>query len=261
MDRKWTKQEIEYLEEKWGSKPMEGIAKELGRKIGGVQAKAHKLGLGRFTRAGDYITIYELAEVVNQRRLDGHTMRTWRRQDMPIRRKKVKTMMHNVIAIEDFWEWASTHREILDFSKIEENVLGIEPEWVKTKRKWDVEKARLNTKWEWTKAEDEKLKRLIERGMSANEIAIELRRTVGAVYTRKRKLGLEMNRQRSERCIFSEEEQETIKRLIEESCSYIVMSHQIGKGEKAIRGFVGRTYGTEDLDKIRTNKRQKRETE
>ena len=60
MNRKWTKSEIEYLENEWGSQSVPAIAKALDRTEIAVTNKAWKLGLGRFTMSGDYITLYEL---------------------------------------------------------------------------------------------------------------------------------------------------------------------------------------------------------
>lgn len=251
MYRKWTSQEIEYLEDNWGTKSIEAIGKELGRTSCGVQVKAQRMGLGRFTLSGDYITVYELARAINGRKMDGHTFKTWKKVGMPIKKKKVKTMSHAVVNLKDFWKWAETHREYLDLSRMQENVLGEEPEWAKTKRKWDTEKNRLNKNWEWTKTEDEKLKRMLERGIPVSKIAFELKRTTGAVQARKRKLGIEIHPPKKHGEKLDDEQKKQIKRLIQESCSYIVMSNLLQKPEKKIRTYVYKEYGTEDLDKVR----------
>lgn len=260
MYRRWDEEEIRFLEDNWGCKPMESIAKELGRSICGIQVKAQKLGLGRFTLSGDYITVYELARAVTGRKLDGKIFYTWRKAGLPVMGKKVKTMNHAVVKLDLFWKWAERNREYLDFSKMEENILGKEPEWVKSKRKWDIEKARLNKNWEWTKEEDEKMRRMYEKGFSTNEIAAELKRTSGATYFRKKKLGIqEPKRKRAKIQRITEEEKQIIERLINESCSYLVISNILKKGERVIRAYTARTYGTENMDEIRCKIKEKQE--
>jgi hypothetical protein len=38
--------------------------------------------------------------------------------------------------------------------------------------------------WQWTQADDDQLRAMLEAGMKATEIAPKLKRTVGAVYAR-----------------------------------------------------------------------------
>ena len=53
-NRYWTKEEIEFLQDKWGSMNVKTIAKNLNRSVDAVMLKKNRLGLGRFTESGDY---------------------------------------------------------------------------------------------------------------------------------------------------------------------------------------------------------------
>lgn len=63
-NKTWTKQEQEYLIEKWGTLPIKRIAKNLNRTELAVINKADRLHLGAFLASGDYITYNELLKTV-----------------------------------------------------------------------------------------------------------------------------------------------------------------------------------------------------
>lgn len=56
-------------------------------------------------------------------------------------------------------------------------------------------------------------------------------------------------REKSQR--WTEEKKEMLIRLIEKGYSYELIAEQMEKSSLAIRGFVLRTYGVENLDKVR----------
>ena len=115
MNRKWTKSEIEYLENEWGSQSVPAIAKALDRTEIAVTNKAWKLGLGRFTMSGDYITLYELFAALGYKAYTG-TFKYFTNNGLPYRVQKVHNSKRvRVININSFWKWAEENKEIIDF--------------------------------------------------------------------------------------------------------------------------------------------------
>ena len=55
----------------------------------------------------------------------------------------------------DFWKWAEQNQNFLDFSNFEENVLGVEPDWAKRKRKNDIFVKSLIITTPWTNRKEE----------------------------------------------------------------------------------------------------------
>lgn len=56
MKRNWSHIDESYLEEKWGTISVKGIAKKLNRTENAVVLKSQRMGLGAFLDAGDYVT-------------------------------------------------------------------------------------------------------------------------------------------------------------------------------------------------------------
>ena len=55
--KKWTQEELDFLEEKWGVLSKKLIAKKLNRSLNSVIVKAVRLGLGGYINARDEITL------------------------------------------------------------------------------------------------------------------------------------------------------------------------------------------------------------
>lgn len=60
-NRGWTEEEIQYLEDRWGSVSIKGIAKNIDRSVNAVKLKANRLGLGDARMHYDGITINQLS--------------------------------------------------------------------------------------------------------------------------------------------------------------------------------------------------------
>ena len=58
--RTWTKEEINYLSDKYGQTPIKQIAKNLNRTQSAVRNKITRLKLGKFLENGDYIVFNQL---------------------------------------------------------------------------------------------------------------------------------------------------------------------------------------------------------
>lgn len=251
----WTENEIAYLEDKWGTISISSIAKNLGRTESSILNKAQRLGLGRFLESGDYITFFQLLGALGYDKSGyDYKLISWvENRGFPLKTKIVRNCKFKVVNINDFWKWAEKNKDFLDFSRFEENVLGEEPQWVKTKRRYDIDKNRKYIKTPWTKQEDDKLRKLLkDYKYSYDDLSKIMRRTCGAIQRRVCDLNIK------ERPIkaynhnkYTMEEMRSINEWVLKGFGYELMSEKIGRSTKALRGFIYRIYGTESLDKAR----------
>lgn len=188
--RQWSKKDLEYLMDSWGSVSMATIAKNLGRTKGSVQQKASKLGLGPFLEAGEYVTLNQLLIALRGANQGSYTIKQWIDKGLPVRKKKVKNCSFKVVYLPDFWDWAEMNSTLIDFSRLEKNLLGAEPKWLDDQRRADQEK-RFYKLSPWTPAEDQTLIDLLNQyRYTYREISLRLKRTEGAIKRRMIDLGI-----------------------------------------------------------------------
>ena len=253
-NRNWTKQEEEYLIEKWGTISVKTIAKKLGRSENAILIRKTRLGLGAFLESGEYVTWNQLHLAIGLGAADGYRMISWvKNRDFPVRTKKVRENYYKVVYLEEWWKWAEKNRDILDFSKFEEGVLGYEPDWVKIKRKHDIEKKQKYIMSPWTKAEDDKLIHLVQKQKyTYDDLSKMLRRTNGAIQRRLCELGVRDRPVKADNHMrWTEEILEQLGELIKAGYGYELIAEKIGRSSKACRGRVYAMYLTENLDKVR----------
>ena len=253
--RAWTSGEVNHLEEKWGAVSVGCLATKLGRTRNAIILKAKRLSLGPFLMGGEYVTFYQLLCALGYEN-SGYTykMKSWvKNRGCPVRTKRVNQNTFKIIYIEDFWGWAEKNQAFLDFSRFEENMLGKEPGWVKSKRRSDMERSRKYKITPWMAEDDARLRKLLkEYKYSYADLSERLQRTCGAI--QRRILDLELK----ERPVkadnhnpWTDRDKELLKQMILDGKSYEHMQEAIGRSAKAIRGYVGRAYKTEVLDKVR----------
>lgn len=188
--RKWTDEEVNYLEDSWGAKSIPAIARKLNRSVEGVKLKAQRIGLTRHIHNGEYITYNQLLMAIGM----GETyVRTkFENNGIPIKFKASIKKKYKIIYIDDFWKWAESHKNLLNFKKFEKGALGYpEPSWVETKRQSDKQKAAQKKTTPWTIEEDAKLEWLINQFKYGYfDIARIMQRTEGAIKRRCCDLGL-----------------------------------------------------------------------
>lgn len=251
----WKQEELDYLTEKWGSSPIKSIAQKLGRSESAVILKAQRLGLGAFLQSGDYITVQELYRALGIRGGTGYKNISWiENRGLPVTRKRVRNCYFRVIKIDAFWEWANKNQSILDFSYMPKGTLGIEPYWVKEKRRQDERKAAAVTQRPWTGYDDERLRGMLKAyRYTTDAIAHQLGRTEGAVIRRISTLGLKYRPLRnSPHNSWTEEEIDIVEKMIATGANYTTIAAAVPRhSEKAVRGLMTRRYGTEQLDRIR----------
>lgn len=186
--RAWSKEELDYLEDKWGDTSIPGIAAKLNRTVDAITLKANRIGLGRHLHSGEYITLCQLASALGISYTSILTI--WIPKGFPYGTKKPISKKFKITYIKDFWKWAEKNKKFLDFSKMEVNTLGPEPEWVAEKRKADTAATRYK-KTPWTSGEEALLKSLLNSyKYSYRDISQRLGRTEGAIKKRMTDLGL-----------------------------------------------------------------------
>ena len=252
VTKKWSIEEVEYLEEKWGMTSIPSIAKHLGRSINSVKNKAYKLGLGRFIHQGEYITLHQLITAIGQKQNYSYLNERLERDGFPIKYKIMINDKVKVVYIEDFWKWTKANQTKIDFSKFEENSIGPEESWVKAKRKLDKAKNREYKTTPWTIQEDRRLEQELNKyKYSYIELSKMFNRTEGAIQRRICDLGLRARPIKANNHIkWTDEEYKQLGEMIKARYNYESMSEALGKSAKAIRGRVYDMYITENLDKV-----------
>ncbi|PTY92909.1 hypothetical protein [Heyndrickxia sporothermodurans] len=238
-NRGWTEEEIQYLEDRWGSVSIKGIAKNIDRSVNAVKLKANRLGLGDARMHYDGITINQLSLALD---VSYSTIRSWiHNHDFPVKQKLFALEEKvNVVTYKDFWTWAESHKQIIDFSKVEKNILGAEPDWVDIKRGADIIGHRKSTPW--TKEEDAQLKSMVNAYQyTYPEIAKALRRTEGAVKNRLKELNIKARPLRLNNNVkYTNEEMDLIVDMYNKGYNVEVIAERIGKSALGVRGKLER---------------------
>lgn len=192
--KQWTEKEEAYLQDKWGTVSIKGLSKALGRSENAIIVRAQRLGCGAHLAGDTRISLNQLMLAIYGKNMLGYTSDRLIRYGLPVKWHRVKKNRFRVIDIEDFWKWAEKNKSLLDFSRFDKYTLGAEPDWVDEKRKADYKKMQLHGQHNaaWTKAEDDKLRYLLEKNRyTYSELAQELRHSEGAVKRRILDLGIE----------------------------------------------------------------------
>lgn len=252
--KKWKKEDDQYLINNWGTLSIHTLAQKLNRSEVAVRVRKDRLGLGAFLENGDYITWNQLSNAVFGSNTGAYRMKSWvKNRDFPLHTKRVENSSFRIVFLDEWWDWAEKNKDLLDFSKFEENILGMEPEWVKVKRKHDFEKSQKYLKTPWTKIEDDKLKLLVSKQKyTYDDLSKILRRTNGAIQRRLCDLGIKDRPVKADNHTkWTEEDFKKLGELIKLGYGYDLIAEQIGKSSKACRGRVYQMYLTENLDKVR----------
>jgi len=240
--RKWTEEEIRFLEDRWGSISVRSIAKHLGRSINSVKLKAARIGLSDPRIMFDGITIHQLSLALNK---SYNSLKTWiNRYGMPARRKVFSNKSRVwVISYDDFWVWAERHKELINLAKMEPGTLGPEPEWAKIKRKAD--QLRSQKTWQsvgWKPEEDQLLKQMVRLpGMTYPKLAERFNRTETAIKRRLYDLGIKFRPERLNNLIkYTQEETERLIQMARAGYGYETIAKELGKSALGVRGKLER---------------------
>lgn len=256
-NKNWSREELLYLEESWGTVSKVNIAKHLNRSVTAVTLKAQRIGLGPFLLCGEYITFNELIKTLTGHQSNSYQLESWlKNRDFPIHYKRVGQNRFRVVYLNEFWKWAEKNRSFIDFSRMEPFSLGKEPEWVDEQRRKDYKAFSLQRKDPWTPAEDAKLLYLLEKQeYGYKELSAILRRSAGAIQRRCTDLGTKYRPVKADNhsveSTWTDEDYDVLAEGIKNGDSYTVIGNSLNRSEKAVRGKVYFVYLTESADKVR----------
>jgi hypothetical protein len=242
--RSWTNEDIQYLQDSWGTVSIKGIAKTLDRSVNAVKLKAQRIGLidPRFSFEG--ITVNQLAAALN---ITYSLLKHWiELYDFPAK-KKVFCQSSRVLVVQysDFWKWAEKNKQMIDFSKVEKNILGPEQFWVTEKRDADFIKKRKIKKSNnhpWTADEDNILKGMLKAfRYTYPEISQRINRSEGAIKRRIMDLGLKGRPVRLNNHIkYTSDEVNLIVTLFDKGHCLEDIASRINKSALGVRGKLER---------------------
>lgn len=251
----WTPEEVDYLQERWGTTSVPAIAQHLGRSINAIKLKAARIGLpGNPINASEYITFLSLMEALGKKNTYGWAKERWARFGCPIKYKRMMNKRIAMIRIEDFWEWAEQHQDILDFSDFEEYAIGAEPAWVKQKRRRDIrQKIRRDP---WTPEEDARLRAALnEFRYTYDDLQRMFNRSEGAIRRRIGTLGIKALPIRNPGKWWTEEEKAQLVEMREAGNSWEAIAEALGRSASACRGRYERILNPEYMRRyMRDNK-------
>lgn len=256
---KWSKEELNYLQDSWGTVSIASIAKRLGRSINAVKCKGYRTGLTDARFMSEYVTLNQLAIAL---KVDWQTLNNIRiTLGLPTKNKvfaiKEKTL---VLDIEKFWKWCEKNHRAFDWTRVEVNSLGPEPDWMPEARTAAYYRAQVNktiatANAKWTKNDDTQLIRLLNQfKYTYPEIAVELRRTQGAVKRRIRDLKLKQRPVRlPNHIVYSDSDVEKLLDLYERGYPFEYIGGKLGKSALGVRGKMERMgyqfiYGVATID-------------
>lgn len=249
----WTSEEKQYLQDNWGVVSIKLMATHLNRSVNAVIVMKEKLGLGAFLNNGEYIVYHQLLQALGIAGGMSYKNISWiNNKGFPVKFKAVNQCKFKVVYFNDFWKWAEANQTMIDWSKVEKNILGKEPVWVEKQRKADYLKNLKVKTTPWTKAEDEKLKYLLKQFVySYSELSKQVHRTEGAIQRRINDLGLKERPLKADNHTkWTDDEYLKLGEMIKQRISYELMSDELGKSSKAIRGRVYDMYLSENIDKV-----------
>lgn len=256
MKRNWSHEDESYLEEKWGTISVKGIARKLNRTETAVVLKSQRMSLGAFLDAGDYVTWNQLQIALGMGlSSSGYKMISWvKNRNFPIHTKLIRSKSFKIVFLNEFWVWAEKNQTFLDFSRFAPLALGEEPGWVQGKRRHDCENRRRIKNIPWSAAEDNKLIRLVKKQQyGVQELSKLMGRTEGAIQRRLIDLKVKDRPVKADNTVkWTDSEFKSLGDMIIAGKTYEQMTTVLGKSAKAIRGRVYQMYLTENLDKVRS---------
>ncbi|MCH5201543.1 MAG: hypothetical protein J1F60_11365, partial [Oscillospiraceae bacterium] len=97
----WKTEELEYLQDNWGTVSIPGIAKHLGRSIDAVKLKAQRIGLGRHLHSGVLLTLNQLCNAFGKN-ITYKVKHRWIPAGLPVKYQKSITKRFAMIDIDEF---------------------------------------------------------------------------------------------------------------------------------------------------------------
>lgn len=180
--KKWTEEEIAYLEKTVGRHSRKFIAKKLNRSQQSVDSKIRYLRLNAINNT-ESITIADLSKALIVHR---STIQHWI-DNMDLKTHRVGKYVK--VTPQNWWAWAEKNKKRINWNNVDPYSFGIEPDWVdelrgNTKRHYSHSK-------QWSKQEDARLIYLVRTyKYTYQDISLELDRSEAAVKRRLYDLGI-----------------------------------------------------------------------
>ena len=168
--RRWTKEELEILEDKIGTFTVETIARRLGRSFDAVNIKLNRMGLEGFEKSTDLLTLNQVSQMlgIQYRTLKGK----WQSKGLHIMSKG----NYLVVSQQELIKYLENHPEDWNAKNIPDDSLIMSFPWYKEKFQTDKK-----TRYYWTPEEETRLKYLRFRGYSIREIAEQMGRSESSI--------------------------------------------------------------------------------
>lgn len=183
--KRWSQDELEYLEDSWGFVSLDTISKNLQRTKEAVRRKAWNLGLGP-SRYADGL-IYSPPQIAELLKKDVKDIYRFI-EDGTLKGRKRKLINERVYQVhfDDLMAFLKDNPDKWDSRKVPPYTFGIEPDWMKEKRIKDMEIPKAHKKW--TKNEERELIYYVNQGYEMRDIANILGRTLTSIYRRAQEL-------------------------------------------------------------------------
>jgi hypothetical protein len=237
MSKRWTQEEVDYLHDKWGELSLNVLCRNLNRSRNSILIKVNRLGLGAYKDGDGVMTLCQLIDALGKKQSYSYTKSKFLKHGLPV--IKAKIFKRNILKVdlEKFWKWATKHKDLIDWSVVEENILGIEPEWVKERRKIDFYN-KSNFVNQWSQTEDELLKVCVAKKLGYREIAAKIDRTELAIRRRCYDLYLDYP-QKAGVIRWTQEDVSLACELKRSGYSYKYIGEKLGRSAESVRGKLG----------------------
>ena len=252
--RLWTKEDIAYLSNEWGSLSIGKIAKNLGRTPESIKKQALRLKLGSHIHASELMTLSALIKAIYGKDKHDETIfyrKRWVALGLPLHRRKIFKRTLLMVNIDEFWTWLNKNRYAINISKLEPGILGKEPDWVKQKRKDDMDNPNKIRK-SWFKADDDLLKILAQNNIPVDVISQKMGRTAKAVTYRMSKLKLMYRPERNKASTWTKEEDEILMKTLANGGGFIKAAKLLNRSQESCQGRSYRLWKTTNQIKLQT---------
>ena len=187
-DRKvWTKEEIEFLEDKYGMLTPKTIAKKLDRTEAAVISKRSREFISNAIENSGYVTLRQVLDIILGYHDNSKKMDKMIALGLPVHKVRTSQRVFIAVNIDKFWKWLEFNQSIISFHNFKENSLGKEPQWVKDKMAYD----KLHYEKRWTESEVIILKSMLKQHkFTYEDICKRLGRTKSAIDRKIYRLGI-----------------------------------------------------------------------
>lgn len=188
MAKRWSKEDEEYLEDKWGYVTIDCLSNYLGRTKTSIRLKAKRLKLCGATLSGEHVTANQVSKLIG---IDRHVVVRWINSNGLKASKQNRTGNRLIwyIKLSDLMKWLKENQDKWDSRELELYAFGEEPKWLKEKRNNDrgIPSKRF---YKYTPEEDAIIICLYKKGCTCNQIAERVNRSSCSVERRLSRLDI-----------------------------------------------------------------------